>query len=108
MTILAPFAAVESMVLRDSLALLANAVVSIAGAPEVGGEFDEPGTVGSVGALGMAATRPSVVVAASAVPAKPVGQPIRVNGVAYVIAEDEPVGGGATRLLLELDLGGAR
>ncbi len=106
MASLAPFADVEAMILQGSLAMLANAIVSIDGGAEVGGEFDEAGTLGSVGALGMASTRPSVVVAASGVPANPVGKPIRVNANRYVIAEHEPLGAGAVRLLLEADLQG--
>ncbi len=101
---LAPFAAIESRVNAAVFARLANAEVSIDGGPLVAGIFDAEYAVGSVGDLGMASSSPAVLVPDAAVPSAPVGKPVTVRDVAYVIGAAEPDGVGATRLLLELDL----
>ena len=97
----APFAALEARVNNAVFARLPNAEVSIDGAPAFGGIFDEGAAVGSVGPLGMADTRPSVLVPSAQVPSAPVGLGAVVNGVAYLIGAVEPDGAGAVRLLLE-------
>lgn len=98
---LAPFASLEARVNNAVFTRLANAEVSIAGGPLFGGIFADGSAVGSVGALGMATTDPSVMVPSAQVPLAPVGQAITVHGVPYVIAAAEPDGVGATRLALE-------
>lgn len=97
----APFAALESRLNSAVFKRLANAEVSFNGAAAVGGIFDNGYAVGAVGPLGMGGAEPSVVLPDSAVPAQPVGLTVAVNGVAYVVANAEPDGSGATRLLLE-------
>ncbi len=101
---LAPFAALEARVNSAVFARLPNAEVSIDGAPAFGGIFDDGAAVGSVGSLGMADTRPSVLVPGAQVPVAPVGLGAVVNGVAYVIGAVEPDGVGCIRLLLEVAL----
>lgn len=101
---LTPFAALESRVNNAVFSRLANAAVSIDGGDAFSGIFDDGYTVGGVGPLSMGSSSPAVLVPSAQVPAAPVGKPITVNGVAYLVAASEPDGVGATRLLLELDL----
>jgi hypothetical protein len=99
---LAPFAALESRVNNAVFARLANAEVSIEGGSAFGGIFDDGYALGSVGQLGMGASKPSVAVPSAQVPVEPAGKAITVNGVAYLVAAVEPDGVGSTRLLLEV------
>lgn len=98
---LAPFAALESRVNHAVFARLANALVSVDGGQAVGGIFDDAYALATVGAMGMATSVPSVLVAADVVPANAHGLPALVNGTAYVIVGSEPDGVGSTRLVLE-------
>lgn len=98
---LAPFAALESRVNNAVFARLANALVSVDGGQAVGGIFDDAYALATVGAMGMATSVPSVLVAADVVPANAHGLPVLVNGTAYVIVGSEPDGVGSTRLVLE-------
>lgn len=106
MSLLPPFAAYEAELFQATRSMLANATVSIDGAPDVFGIFDAPGAVGSVGAAGMATTAPTVVIATAAVPDAPVGRQALVNGVLYRIADTEPDGVHDTRLFLDLNKSG--
>lgn len=99
---IAPFAALEGRVNSAVFARLSNAQVSIAGAPVFGGIFDDESVVGGVGPIGMATSQPCVSVPAGMVPSSPVGMPIAVNGVAYLIAASRPDGVGGVMLMLEL------
>jgi hypothetical protein len=83
---------VEALISQVQFGHLSNSVVSIAGGEEFGGVFDDDAATGNVGPLGMAGTQPTVLVPATKVPGRPVGQPILVNGVAYEIAETFPDG----------------
>ena len=96
-----PFAALESRVNNAVFARLANALVSVDGGQTVGGIFDDAYALATVGAMGMATSAPSVLVAADVVPANAPGLPALVNGTAYVIVGSEPDGVGSTRLVLE-------
>lgn len=100
MPVIAPFASREARLGSAVFRHLANAEVSIDGGEAVAGVFAEPGAVGSVGRLGMATTLPSVSVPASSVPADPVGLSVMVNGVPYELADAEPDGATAIRLIL--------
>jgi hypothetical protein len=93
------FAALEATVNASVLQHLANARVRIAG-DEVDGIFTNPAQLAALGA-GAADTRPSVVIAAAAVPADPVDQFIEIDGVPYVIGAADPDGTGMTRLIVE-------
>ena len=96
-----PFAALESRVNNAVFARLANALVSIDGGQAVGGIFDDAYALATVGAMGMATSGPSVLVAAAVVPANPHGLPVQISSAAYVIVGSEPDGVGSTRLVLE-------
>ena len=99
---IAPFAALEGRVNNAVFARLSNAEVSIAGAPVFGGIFDDESVVGGVGPIGMATSQPCVSVPAGMVPSSPVGMPIAVNGVDYLVAASRPDGAGSVMLVLEL------
>ena len=96
-----PFATVEQSIDAAVQAMLANALVSVDGGQAVGGIFDDAYALATVGAMGMATSAPSVLVAADVVPANAHGLPALVNGTAYVIVGSEPDGVGSTRLVLE-------
>lgn len=64
--------------------------------------FDNGYSLGSVGLQGMASTQPSLTLPTASVPANPVGLPVEVGGLSYLVAGHEPDGTGISRLLLEL------
>jgi hypothetical protein len=64
--------------------------------------FDNGYSTGSVGALGMANTEPTLTLATALVPASPTGLPVVANGTNYLVALHEPDGTGISRLVLEL------
>lgn len=97
----APFAALESRVNRAVFGRLSNAVISINGATDFGGLFEDDYVSASVGMVGMASSAPMVQVPSCQVPHAPVGLPLSVNGKYYHIAAVEPDGSGSTRLILE-------
>lgn len=78
-----------------------DAVISINGAADFGGIFEEDYVSASVGMVGMASSAPMVQVPSCQVPHAPVGLPLSVNGKYYHIAAVEPDGSGSTRLILE-------
>lgn len=98
-----PFARLESQVSKAVFRALSNAIVSIDGAEEFGGIFDDDAATAGVGPLGMATTQPTILVPADKLPANPVSLPISINGKAYRIAESYP-DGTDMRLMLEVVL----
>lgn len=92
------FAELEMAANAAILNQLTNVQVIIGGAM-VPGTFQRPSTVVSLG-TGVADTRPTVMLASSAVMDEPVGHTIVVAGVPYTIAEDAPDGTGLTILTL--------
>lgn len=77
------------------------AVSATVGGQAVQGIFDNGYQLGSVGAVGLSATQPTLTVATASLPADPVGAAAVVGGVAYVVAEHQPDGTGVSTLLLE-------
>lgn len=71
------------------------------GGTTVRGILDAPYALGNVGLAGMAASQPTFTCASADVPTNPVGLPITVSAVAYLIAESQPDGTGITLLVLE-------
>lgn len=98
---MSPFAAFETRVNASLLQHLANARVSIAGGADLPGIFRNPSSVAPVG-VGMADSTPALQVSSDAVPADPEGQPVQINGAAYVIVRADPDGTGMTQLTVEL------
>lgn len=96
----APFAALETRLNAAVFARLANASATLAGVA-VAAIFDNGYALGSVGALGMASSAPTLTLATASVPADPVGLAAVVGGVSYLVAAHEPDGTGVSRLLLE-------
>jgi hypothetical protein len=73
--------------------------VTVAG-QSVQAVFDNGFALGSVG-IGMAGTQPTLRMLTSDHPADPVGQPVVVGAVNYLIAAHEPDGTGLSLLMLE-------
>ena len=93
------FAMLESRLNTAVLAHIANADVTLAGAP-VSAIFDGAFALGSVAEFGLASSQPMLTLATADVPAAPIGQAAVVNGVAYLVAAHEPDGTGISRLQL--------
>lgn len=64
--------------------------------------FDNAHALGSVGAYGMAAAGPVLLLASADVPAEPIGLAAVVSGTSYLVVAHEPDGTGVSRLILEL------
>jgi hypothetical protein len=64
--------------------------------------FDAAYAQGQVGTFGMASSQPSLTLSTTSVPANPVGMPVVIKGLDYLVASHEPDGTGVSRLLLEL------
>jgi hypothetical protein len=62
--------------------------------------FDSPYSAAGVG-MGMDSNTPSLTLATINVPSSPLGLPVTVRSVAYVVAQHLPDGTGVSRLLLE-------
>jgi hypothetical protein len=71
------------------------------GGVSVSGIFDKGYALGSVGAMGMASSQPTLTLATASVPASPVGTAVVVGGGNYLVGAHEPDGTGMSRLLLE-------
>ena len=67
----------------------------------VSGIFDNGYALGSVGAMGMASSQPTLTLATASVPANPVGTAVVVGGGNYLVGAHEPDGTGMSRLMLE-------
>lgn len=65
------------------------------------GIFDDASAVGDVGDVGMATTRPMLLLPAANVPASVRGMQVRVAGKHFTVEGDEPDGTGMTLLILE-------
>jgi len=121
MTLNAPFAELEALVNRETVARLSNAVATLAGV-EVRGIFDGPHARGDVGMLSMADARPMFTLLTADIPAPvlrwfdpefdaetplpdigPDAVDLRlvVRGLAYVVTEHEPDGTGMSTLVLK-------
>lgn len=85
-----------------ALAVFGGAVTFAGAGAPVTAVFNEAYALGSVGAVGMASSMPSLVLQSSAVPANPVGQLVAVGAISYMVAAAEPDGLGMTCLLLEV------
>jgi hypothetical protein len=117
----APFADLEALVNRETVAHLSNAVATLAGV-EVRGIFAGPHTRGDVGMLGMADARPTFMLLTADIPASllrwfdpefdaetplpdvspdPVDWRLVVRGLTYVVTEHEPDGTGMSTLVLK-------
>lgn len=94
------FAARESRLNQAVLAHLSNTDATINAVP-VAGIFDNGFALGSVGPFGMASTQPSFTTSTANVPANPIGMPVVVGVISYLVAAHEPDGTGISRLLLE-------
>ena len=99
-----PFAAAEQRANAAVMRRLANARVSIGGAQETPGIFDNAYVIADVG-NGMAATAPAITVPTGAVPSSFSGTPVTVvsaGGTSYwTMAEHHPDGTGLSVVLLE-------
>ena len=71
------------------------------GGAAVSGIFDNGYALGSVGAIGMASSQPTLTLATAHVPANPVGTAVVVGAANYVVCAHEPDGTGVSRLMLE-------
>lgn len=76
-------------------------VATVNGVAGVRAIFDNGYSLGTVGISGMASSQPALTLATTSVPADPVGLPVVVQGVSYLVAAHEPDGTGFSRLLLE-------
>lgn len=74
--------------------------VTVAG-QSVAAIFDNAGTLGDVGMLGMTSTAPMLTLATADVPATPIGATVVVGAISYLVAAHEPDGTGISRLMLE-------
>lgn len=93
------FDTLQQRINRTALARLGSAV--LLDAVTVQARFDSAYALGSVGDIGMASNAPSLVLLSSDTPVDPVGLPVLVDGVSYLVASHEPDGTGMTRLWLE-------
>ena len=64
--------------------------------------FDADYAQGQVGPYGMASSQPSLTLSTTSVPTNPVGLPVVIKGLDYLVASHEPDGTGVSRLYLEL------
>lgn len=66
------------------------------------GIFDDASAVGDVGELGMATTRPTLLLPSAQVPANVRGMQVQVAGKHFTVEDDQPDGTGMTLLILEV------
>ena len=88
-----------------TMAVFGDATAVIDGGSAVPVVFDEGAAVGQVGYSGMATTEPSITLAATDVPANPVGKPVLVTPAtggarSFVVELAEPDSSGLCRLVL--------
>lgn len=94
----APFAAIETATVANTVAALANVTATIGAVTGVEGIFDKDYS----DAFGITdGTRPVLLISATAAPAAAVGTSVTINAVTYTIAEIQPDGTGMTRLFLK-------
>jgi hypothetical protein len=63
--------------------------------------FDNGTSLGDVGLIGMASTKPAITMATSSVPANPIGKTVVIDATSWEVASHEPDGLGVSRLELE-------
>lgn len=108
----APFAELEALVNRETVAHLSNTVATLAGR-EVQGIFDAGYELGQVGLMGSASARVTLTLPTASVPTEivdwfsffsapklPVDLTCTVRGVRYQVKEHEPDGTGMSVLVL--------
>lgn len=71
-------------------------------AEPVHGIFDDAYAVGDVGELGMATTRPTLLLPSAQVPAAVRGMQVQVAGQHFTVEDTQPDGTGMTLLILEV------
>lgn len=116
----APFAELEALVNRETVAHLSNAVATFAGGKQVRGIFDDEHARGDVGMLSMADSRPTFRLLTTDIPpavrnwfslylnpdlsngeSDAVDLRLVLRGVTYRVTEHEPDGTGMSTLVLE-------
>lgn len=120
MTLNAPFAELEALVNRETVAHLSNAVATFAGGEQVRGIFDDEHARGDVGMLSMADSRPTFTLLTADIPLAvrnwfvlyvhpglshedPDAVDLRLvlRGLTYRVTEHEPDGTGISTLVLK-------
>lgn len=120
MTLHAPFAELEALVNRETVAHLSNAVATFAGGEQVRGIFDDEHARGDVGMLSMADSRPTFTLLTADIPLAvrnwfvlyvhpglshedPDAVDLRLvlRGLTYRVTEHEPDGTGISTLVLK-------
>ena len=120
MTLNAPFAGLEALVNRETVAHLSNAVATFAGGEQVRGIFDDEHARGDVGMLSMADSRPTFTLLTADIPLAvrnwfvlyvhpglshedPDAVDLRLvlRGLTYRVTEHEPDGTGISTLVLK-------
>ncbi|OGB68577.1 hypothetical protein C6P61_09765 [Malikia spinosa] len=116
----APFAELEALVNRETVAHLSNAVATFAGGEQVRGIFDDEHARGDVGMLSMADSRPTFTLLTADIPLAvrnwfvlyvhpglshedPDAVDLRLvlRGLTYRVTEHEPDGTGISTLVLK-------
>lgn len=120
MTLNAPFAELEALVNRETVAHLSNAVATFASGEQVSGIFDDAHARGDVGMLSMADSRPTFTLLTADIPLAvrnwfvlyvnpglshedPDAVDLRLvlRGLTYRVTEHEPDGTGMSTLVLK-------